>query len=158
MQFLNVNNERNRRGFSVKCPFMVFIISICEMRMYQLKVKKSKIARPTKNRLFLPITVKRGKIDSRGEIDGFIKRSFTSVFINKNVLKSTCYDVLSFQINNTISGVSAGNVHCSCHNFILPDIYCFVLFQLLSIVFIIILYCLQTELKQWKSPKNYLSS
>ena len=43
---------------------MVFIISICEIRMYQLKeemlqctdVKKSKIALSTKNRLFMPIT------------------------------------------------------------------------------------------------------
>ena len=43
---------------------MVFLISICEIRIYQLKeemlqcpnVKKCKIARSTKNRLFMPIT------------------------------------------------------------------------------------------------------
>ena len=72
MQFWNVNYARNRRGLSLKCLFMVFIISICEIRMYQLKeemlqctnlkmlqctnLKKSKIALSTKNRLFMPIT------------------------------------------------------------------------------------------------------
>ena len=61
MQFWYVNYARNRRGLSLKCLFMVFIISICEIRMYQLKeemlqcpnVKKSKIALSTKNRLFM---------------------------------------------------------------------------------------------------------
>ena len=37
MQFWNVNYARNRRGLSLKCLFMIFIIIICEIRMYQLK-------------------------------------------------------------------------------------------------------------------------